>query len=139
MVLQEKTKEHNPHQLHRLDHAYSVSVIGGSGSEKANALLNLISHQIYSDKFYLYAKYPFELKYQVLINKLENADLKHCDSFKVFVNYSKDMDNIYENFDEYNANKKCEILIVLDDMILDILNNKTLKSIVTEFSFQGEN
>ena len=71
----------------------------------------------------------------MLINKLENADLKHCDSFKVFVNYSKDMDNIYENFDEYNANKKCEILIVLDDMILDILNNKTLKSIVTEFSF----
>ena len=34
------------------------------------------------------------------------------------------MDDIKENIDECNQNKKCKILIVLDDMIADMLRNK---------------
>ena len=41
------------------------------------------------------------------------------------------MDDIYKNTEEYNPNKKCKILIVFDDMIADMLNNKKLNSIVT--------
>ena len=44
-------------------------IIGGSGSGKANALLNLINHEPDIDKIYLYAKDPYEAKYQLLINK----------------------------------------------------------------------
>ena len=32
--------------------------------------------------------------------------LKHCDDPKDFIEYSIDMDDIYENIDEYNPNKK---------------------------------
>ena len=43
------------------------------------------------------------------------------------------MGDIYTNIEEYNQNKKRKILIVFDDMIVDILYNKKLNSIVTEF------
>ena len=42
------------------------------------------------------------------------------------------MDDIYENIEEYNPNKKRRILIVFDDMIADMLSNKKLNLIVTE-------
>ena len=35
------------------------------------------------------------------------------------------MDDVCKNIEEYNPNKKHKILIVLDDMIADMLNNKT--------------
>ena len=41
------------------------------------------------------------------------------------------MDDIYTNIKEYNPNKKPKILIVFDDMIPDMLSNKTLNPIVT--------
>ena len=34
------------------------------------------------------------------------------------------MDNIYENIEEYNLNEQHKILIVFDDMVADMLNNK---------------
>ena len=40
------------------DHPYRILIIGGSGSGKTNAFLNLISNQPDIDKIYLYeAKY----------------------------------------------------------------------------------
>ena len=59
-------------------------MIVGSGSGKANALLNLINNQPDIDKKYLYAKDPFEAKYQFLINKKESTGLKHFNDPKVF-------------------------------------------------------
>ena len=38
------------------DHLYKILIIGGSGSRKTSALLNLISYQPDIDKIYLYAK-----------------------------------------------------------------------------------
>ena len=35
---------------------------GGSTSGKTNALLNLINHKLYTDKIYLYAKNPYDVK-----------------------------------------------------------------------------
>ena len=43
--------------------------IGGSGSGKTNSLFNLINDKPDIDKLYLYAKDPYEAKYQSLINK----------------------------------------------------------------------
>ena len=59
------------------DHPYKIHIIGGSGSGKMNALLNLINNQPYIDKIYLHAKDPYEAKYQCLINKREGTRLKH--------------------------------------------------------------
>ena len=46
------------------------------------------------------------------------------------------MDNVYENIDEYNPNKKGKILIVFD-MIADMLGNKKLNPIVRELFIRG--
>ena len=52
---------------------------------------------------------------------------------KAFIEYSNDMDDIYKNIEKYNPNKKRKILIVFDDAIADILSNKELIPVVTEF------
>ena len=44
-------------------------IIGGFESGNTNALLNLINHEPDIDKIYLYAKDPYEAKYQFIINK----------------------------------------------------------------------
>ena len=54
----------------------SFSNIGGSGSQKTNALMTLINHAPDINKIYLYAKDPYQAKYQLLFNKIENAGLK---------------------------------------------------------------
>ena len=47
------------------------------------------------------------------------------------------MDDIYKNIEEYNLNKKRNILIVFDDMIADILSNNKHNPIGTELSITG--
>ena len=42
------------------------------------------------------------------------------------------MQDVYKNIDEYSVDKERKILIVFDDMMVDIINNKKLNSIVTE-------
>ena len=48
------------------------------------------------------------------------------------------MKDVYKNIDEYNADKERKILIVFDDMIADMINNKKLDSIVTELFISGK-
>ena len=70
-----KTK-HNLKWTYIEDHPYRILIIGGSGSGKTNALLNLINSQSDIDKVYLYAEDPYEQNYQFLINKRESTGLK---------------------------------------------------------------
>ena len=119
------------------DHPYRILIIGGSGTGKTNALLNLINNQSDIDKIYLYAKDPYEDKYQYLINKRESVGLKHFNDPKAFIEYSNDMHDVYKNIDEYNHDKENKILIVFDDMIADMVDNKKLNSIVTELFIRG--
>ena len=42
------------------------------------------------------------------------------------------MDDVYNNFDDYNPYRKRKILIVFDDMIADIMTNKTFQAINKE-------
>ena len=44
-------------------------IVGGSGPGKTIALVNLINNEPNIHKIYLYAKDPYEAKYQLLINK----------------------------------------------------------------------
>ena len=119
----ENKTEHNLKCAYVPGHLYRIPIIG-SGSGKTNALLNLINSQPNVDKIYLYAKDPYETKYQFLINKWESTGLKHFNDPKAFIEYSNDMQDVYENIEEYNIGKKRKILIVFDDMIADMINNK---------------
>ena len=47
------------------------------------------------------------------------------------------MQDVYKNIDKYNPGKKREILIVFDDRIADMINNKKVSSIVTELFIRG--
>ena len=63
--------------------------------KQANVLLNLINNQSDIDKIYLYAKDPFDTKYQFLINKRESTGLKHFNDPKAFIEYSNDIQDVY--------------------------------------------
>ena len=104
----ENKTEHNPKWPYIPDHPYRILIAGGSGSRKTNALLNLINNQLDIDKIYLYAKDPYEKKYQYLIKIREKVGLDHFKDPKVF-----------------------------DDMIADMINNKKLNPVVTELFVRG--
>ena len=53
------------------------------------------------------------------------------------IEYSNDMQDVYKNIEEYNIGKKRKISIIFDDMITDIINNKKLNPVVTEFLIWG--
>ena len=53
--------------------------------------------------------------------------------------YSNDMQDVYKNIEEHNPGKKCKVLIIFDDMIADMINNKKLNPIVTELFVVVEN
>ena len=114
-----------------------ISFAGGSWSGKTNALSNLINNQPDIDKIYLYAKVPYEAKYQVLINKRESTGLKNFNDPKAFIVYSNNMQDVFKNIEECNIGKERQILIVFDDMIADLINNKKLNSVVTELFISG--
>ena len=63
------------------------------------------------DKINLYAKDPYEVKYQYLINKREKVGLDPFNDPKGFMEYSNDMQDVYKNIEEYNLVKKCKVLI----------------------------
>ena len=54
-------------------------------------------------EIYLYAKDPYEAKYQFLINKRESIGLKHINDPIAFIEYSNDMQDVYKNIEEYNT------------------------------------
>ena len=51
--------------------------------------------------------------------------------------YSNDMQDNYKNIEDYNPTKKRNVLIVFDDMIADMNNNKKLNPVVTELFIRG--
>ena len=86
----------------------------------------------------MYAKDSYEAKYQYLINKDEKVGLKHYDDSKPFIEFSNDMRDVYKNIEEYNFGKKGKVLIVFDDMIADMINNKRINPIVTDLFVRGK-
>ena len=80
----ENKTNHNPKWPYIPDHPSRILIIGSSGSRKTNALLNLINKQPDIDKIYLYAKDPYEAKYQYLADCLLNLIMR---SFFVIQNY----------------------------------------------------
>ena len=87
----ENKMNHNLKWPYIPDHPDRILLRGGSGSGKTNSLLKLINNQSDIDKIYLYAKDPYEAKYQYLINKRERVGLDHFNDPKAFIEYLNDM------------------------------------------------
>ena len=54
-----------------------------------------MNNQQNNDKIYLYAKDPYEDKYQFLVNKRESVGLKPFNDPKAFLEDSSDMKDVY--------------------------------------------
>ena len=84
-ITNNSNNNHNEKWPYIPDHPYRILIIGGSGSGKTNALLNLIKKKKDINKIYLYAKDLSESKYEYLIKNLENAGIKHLNDSKAFI------------------------------------------------------
>ena len=103
-------------------------IVEGAGSGKINSSFNFITYQPDIDKFYLYAKGPYEAENQFLVvKKHEDVETKHLNDSKAIIEYSNDMQDVYKNIEECNRENKRKVLIVFDDVIADVHNNKNLK------------
>ena len=131
-ITNENNKKHNEKWPYIPDHPYRILIIGGSGSGKTNALINLINEQNGIGKIYLYARDLNEPKYDYLIKKREDAGKKHFNNAKAFIECSNTMDDVYENMDDYIPIRKIKKLIVFDDMIADIMDNRKFHAIIKE-------
>ena len=127
----ENKTERNSKLSYIPDHPYRVFII------ETNALLNLIKNQPDIDKIYLYAKDPYEAKYQHFINKREKVGIDHLNDPKALMEYSNDMQDVYKNIEDYNLNKKRKVSIVFYDMIADMIHNKKLNLVVPELFIRG--
>ena len=47
------------------------------------------------------------------------------------------MQDVYKNMEQFNTDKERKILIIFDNMIVDMINNKKLNSIITELFIRG--
>ena len=128
----ENKTSHNQKWPYIPNNPQRILIIGGSGSGKTNAFLNLITNQPDIDRICLYAKDPYETKYQYLINKREKVGLiitmiqKFSLSIQMMCKmFTKILMNTIQikNTIEHNS---------FDDMIADMINNKKLNLIQTE-------
>ena len=131
-ITKENNKEHNTKWPFIPDQPYRMLIIGGFGSGKTNASLNLYKEQDDIGKIYLYAKDLSEPKYEFLIKMRENVGIKRLNDSNSLIQCSNTMDDVYENINDYNPIRKRKKLIVFDDMIADIMGNKKFQAIIKE-------
>ena len=74
-ITNENNKKHNEKQPYIPDHPYRIKIIGGSGSEKTNELINSINEQNDIDKIYLYARDLSEPKYAFVQMHLSSVQI----------------------------------------------------------------
>ena len=82
------------------------------------------------DKIYLYAKDLEEPKYQFLIEKRETAGIKNSNDKNAFIEYSNNVDGIYDSIEDYNKKRKRKVLILFDDMISHVISNKKAQQVL---------
>ena len=132
-ITNKNNKEHNEKSPYISHHPYTILIIGGSGSGKANTLLNLINEQHDINKISLYAKNLS--KDEILLKKRENAGIKYLNDPNAFIECFSTMDDV----NDYNPSRKRKILVVIDDMIVNIMANKKFKAIMKEFFIRCRN
>ena len=84
---------------------FRMLIIGPSGLGKTNTLLHLINYIHPIGKIYLYAKDLHEPKYEYLINKREQAGIKNLNDLHAFIEYSDDMNDVFDDINNYNKNR----------------------------------
>ena len=71
----------------------------------------------------------WEDKYEYLIKSRENVGIKHLNDSNAF-KCSNATDDVYENIDDFNPNRKRKLLTIFDEMIAGIISNKKFQAII---------
>ena len=90
-ITNENNEYHNLKWSYIPDHPYRILLIGGSGSGKTNALLNLIKEQDSDslvDNIFSYVKDLNEPKFQILSKNCKDVGINHLIDSKAFIDYS---------------------------------------------------
>ena len=125
--LDDITKDDNKDRINR------KLIIGPSGSGKTNYLLNSVQKDNnIIDKIYLYAKDLEEPKYQLMIKKREQAEIKNLKDKNAFIEYSNNMVDIYDDINGYNKKRKSKVLIIFDDLISHVISNQKAQQVLKE-------
>ena len=99
--------------------------------KETSALLNLIENDDHYDKIYEYVSNPNEAKHQYLIKKHKESGLEEHDDPNIFIPYSSNMQDVYQDTKEYNLDRKRKVLLVFDELIPYVISNKK-NQILTE-------
>ena len=75
----------------------------------------------------MYAKNLEKPKYQLLINKREQAGIKNLNCTTALI-----MDDICNNIEDYNKKRKRKVLIVFDDMYSHLMSDKKAQQVLKE-------
>ena len=73
----------------------------------------------------------------MLINGIEKVGIETLKNPKALIDYSRTIDDVYENLEDYNPTKKRRVLIVFGDMMTVMESNQKLSLIVTELFLRG--
>ena len=128
-VTKENINKHNFNWSKIPDHPHRILITGGSSSGKTKTFFNLIKQQDIDncsiiDKIQIYVKAPYDTKYQYLIKNTWKNGPDNLKDPKAFIEYSNNLQDVYQNIAEYNQIRKCNILAVFDDMIANKISNK---------------
>ena len=80
---------------------------------------------------YVYVRDLSEPKYEYLIKKRKDVGIKHLNNPNAFIECTNTMDEVYDNINDYNSNRRRKILIVFD-MIADIMTNKKFQAMTKD-------
>ena len=106
--------------------------------EETSALLNLIENHDHYDKIYVYANDPNEAKHQYLIKKHKEKGLEEHDDLNVFIPYSSNMQDVYQDTEEYNLDRKRKVLLVFDELIPYVISHQKKKNQILTVLFIGD-
>ena len=67
-----------------------------------------------------------------MVKKCEDVGIRHLNNPNAIIECSSTMDDVYDNINDYNSNRRRKILIAFDDMIADIMTNKKFQTIIKE-------
>ena len=70
-----------------------------------------------------------------ILLKTRKNGIANLKDLRAFIKYWNNMQDIYKNIEEHNPNRKCNILIVFDDIVLHMISNRKLSPIVTEAKY----
>ena len=68
---------------------------------------------------------------------MEKNGLENQNNSKAFIENSNNNQNVYKTLGYYNPSRKCNVIIISDEIIADLISKEKLNPVVTELLIRG--